>query len=292
MIGDPSGRSVTRPPLTHEAVMVNAETYRRQALKVLDAERTEIVFNGEWFEMMTYEQVIRLNSRVTLQQIMQREDFKARFAGGTPVSLHELQYPLLQGWDSVKVRADVELGGTDQLFNILVARDLQKEEGMTPQVVMVMPILEGLGWRAEDEQELGQLHRRDRCTGRHVRQDDEHQRRVDGEILCVVAGRNTLSVETHPMEAKKNLAARLVARYHSEEAARAAREDFEQRFSKRDVEHADLPIGGPARKWSRHRRRGGQRLFTRLRDEQIAERRSALGGRRQRAVAGRENYQR
>ena len=111
MIGDPSGRSVTRPPLTHEAVMANAETYRRQALKVLDPARTEIVFNGEWFEMMTYEQVIRLNSRVTLQQIMQREDFKARFQAGTPVSLHELQYPLLQGWDSVQVRADVELGG-------------------------------------------------------------------------------------------------------------------------------------------------------------------------------------
>ena len=133
MIGDPSGRSATRPQLTHDAVMANAESYQRQAFKVLDPARTQIVFNGEWFEMMHYEQVIRLNSRVTLQQMLQREDFRTRVADGTPISLHELQYPLLQGWDSVMIQADVELGGTDQLFNILVGRDLQKEEGTCPR---------------------------------------------------------------------------------------------------------------------------------------------------------------
>lgn len=247
MIGDPSGRSVTRPPLTHEAVMINAETYRRQALKVLDAERTEIVFNGEWFEIMTYEQVIRLNSRVTLQQIMQREDFKARFQAGTPVSLHELQYPLLQGWDSVKVRADVELGGTDQLFNILVARDLQKEEGMPPQVVMVMPILEGLDGVQKMSKSLGNYigvtDSPADMFGKIMSISDE----LMAKYYMLLLG-ETLSPETHPMEAKKALGVRLVARYHSEEAAKAAREDFEQRFSKRDVEHAELPtvplVGG------------------------------------------------
>ena len=240
MIGDPSGRSVTRPPLTHEAVMINAETYRRQALKVLDAERTEIVFNGEWFEMMTYEQVIRLNSRVTLQQIMRREDFKARFQAGTPVSLHELQYPLLQGWDSVMVRADVELGGTDQLFNILVARDLQKEEGMPPQVVMVMPILEGLDGVQKMSKSLGNyIGVTDSPTdmfGKIMSISDE----LMAKYYTLLLG-ETLSPVTHPMEAKKGLGAKLVTRYHSAEAAQAAREDFEQRFSKRDVEHAELP---------------------------------------------------
>ena len=241
MIGDPSGRSVTRPPLTHEAVMANAETYRRQALKVLDPARTQIVFNGEWFEMMTYEQVIRLNSRVTLQQIMQREDFKARFQGGTPVSLHELQYPLLQGWDSVQVQADVELGGTDQLFNILVARDLQKEEGLAPQVVMVMPILEGLDGVQKMSKSLGNYIGVTDAPGEMFGKTMSISDELMGKYYTLLLG-ETLAPEVHPMEAKKNLAARLVTRYHSEDEAKAVRAEFEQRFSKRDNEHADLPV--------------------------------------------------
>ncbi len=240
MIGDPSGRSVTRPPLTHDAVMANAESYRRQAFKILDPARTQIVFNGEWFELMNYEEVIRLNSRVTLQQILQREDFKARFQAGTPVSLHELQYPLLQGWDSVKVQADVEIGGTDQLFNILVARDLQKEEGQPPQVVMVMPILEGLDGVQKMSKSLGNYigvaEPPVEMFGKTMSISDALMARYY-EVLLGEPFPSTL----HPMEAKKSLAARLVARYHSEDEARAAREDFEQRFSKRDSEHAELP---------------------------------------------------
>ena len=240
MIGDPSGRSVTRPPLSHEAVMANAESYRRQAFKVLDPERTEIVFNGEWFEMMHYEQVIRLNSRVTLQQIMQREDFKTRFQSGTPVSLHELQYPLLQGWDSVMVQADVELGGTDQLFNILVARDLQKEEGMPPQVVMVMPILEGLDGVQKMSKSLGNyIGVTDAPTemfGKTMSISDMLMEKYYPLLLG-----ESFPAATHRMEAKKNLAARLVARFHSEADAKSAREDFEQRFSKRDTDNAELP---------------------------------------------------
>ena len=240
MIGDPSGRSVTRPPLTHDAVMANAESYRRQAFKVLDPARTEIVFNGEWFEVMTYEEVIRLNSRVTLQQIMQREDFKARFNNGTPVSLHELQYPLLQGWDSVKVRADVEIGGTDQLFNILVARDLQKEEGQPPQIVMVMPILEGLDGVQKMSKSLGNYigvaEPPGEMFGKTMSISDTLMERYYELLLG-----EKFPAEFHPMEAKKALAARLVARYHSEGDAVAARADFEQRFSKRDHENAELP---------------------------------------------------
>jgi tyrosyl-tRNA synthetase len=129
MVGDPSGRSATRPHLTHKEVMANAETYRDQAFKILDPVRTETVCNGDWFRAMSFEDVLRLNSRVSLQQMLQREDFRARIDNQQTIRAHEIQYPIMQGWDSVMVKADVELGGTDQLFNILVGRDLQKEEG-------------------------------------------------------------------------------------------------------------------------------------------------------------------
>ena len=241
MIGDPSGRSVTRPQLTHDEVMTNAESYQRQAFKVLDPARTQIVFNGEWFEMMHYEQVIRLNSRVTLGQMLQREDFRTRLNEGTPISLHELQYPLLQGWDSVMIQADVELGGTDQLFNILVGRDLQKEEGMAPQVVMVLPILEGLDGVQKMSKSLGNyIGVTDTPTdmfGKTMSISDELMTRYYPVLLS-----EEFPAQAHPMEAKKNLAARLVARFHSEADAQAAREDFEKRFSKHDAENANLPV--------------------------------------------------
>jgi tyrosyl-tRNA synthetase len=241
MIGDPSGRSVTRPALSHEEVMANAETYQRQAFKVLDPARTKIVFNGEWFELMHYEQIIRLNSRVTLQQILQREDFKQRIADETPVSLHELQYPLLQGWDSVMIQADVELGGTDQLFNILVGRDLQKQEGLPPQIVMTVPILEGLDGVQKMSKSLknyiGLAEPPGEMFGKAMSISDALMERYYPALL-----REPYPPAAHPMEAKKTLAVRLVARYHSEAAAKAAREDFEQRFSQRDLAHADLPV--------------------------------------------------
>ena len=240
MIGDPSGRSATRPQLSHEAVMANAETYQRQAFKVIDPARTQIVFNGEWFEMMHYEQVIRLNSRVTLQQILQREDFRTRLDEGVPVSLHELQYPLLQGWDSVMIQADVELGGTDQLFNILVGRDLQKEEGMPPQVVMTLPILEGLDGVQKMSKSLGNYigvtDAPGEMFGKTMSISDELMARYYPVLLGEEFPR-----EAHPMEAKKALATWVVARFHSESEGRAAREEFEKRFSKRDTENADLP---------------------------------------------------
>ena len=154
MIGDPSGRSATRPQLSREEVLANAETYREQAFKVLDPART-VRLNGEWFEPMPFEQVIRLNSMVTLQQMLQREDFRDRIDRQQPIHAHEIQYPIMQGWDSVMVQADVELGGTDQLFNILVGRDLQKQEGQPQQVVFVLPILEGLDGSKKMSKSLG-----------------------------------------------------------------------------------------------------------------------------------------
>src|SRR5437870_1078853 len=144
MIGDPSGRSATRPHLTHKEVTANAQTYREQAFKILDPARTETVCNGDWFRAMSYEDVLRLNSRVTLQQMLQREDFRGRIDNQQPIHAHEIQYPIMQGWDSVMVKADVELGGTDQLFNILVGRDFQKEENQPQQIVFLLPILAGL----------------------------------------------------------------------------------------------------------------------------------------------------
>ena len=241
MVGDPSGRSATRPQLSRDAVMANAESYQRQAFKVLDPARTRVVFNGEWFNTMTYEQVLRLNSRVTLQQMLQREDFRARWDGGTPVSLHELQYPILQGWDSVMIRADVELGGTDQLFNVLVGRDLQKEEGQPAQVVMTLPILEGLDGVQKMSKSLGNYIGVTDAPidmfGKTMSVSDE----LMAKYYPVLLGQE-FPREAHPMDAKKHLATRLVARFHSEAEAVAAREDFEKRFSKRDAESADLPI--------------------------------------------------
>lgn len=244
MIGDPSGRSATRPPLTHGQIMENAQTYTDQVFKILDRDRTEIVHNGDWFSKMTFTEVVRLNSRVTLQQMLQREDFKSRMENGSEVRLHELQYPIMQGWDSVMVQADVELGGTDQLFNLLVGRDLQKEEGQAPQVAITMPLLEGLdGVRKMSKSYgnyIGLSEPSNEIFGKAMSISDELMARyyllLFGELL---------SAGAHPMESKKKLAARLTARFQGEEAAAAARADWDTRFSKKDLSAADLPVFTP-----------------------------------------------
>jgi tyrosyl-tRNA synthetase len=239
-IGDPSGRSVTRPPLTREEVLANAETYTTQAFKILDPEKTEVVYNGDWFRRMTFEEVLKLNSRVTLQQMLQREDFRNRLDSAQEVRLHELQYPIMQGWDSVEIRADVEIGGTDQLFNILVGRDLQKEEGQPQQVVMVVPLLEGLDG----------VKKMSKSYGNYVGVNDPPQE-MFGKLMSVsdtlmaryyqlLLG-ETLDPALHPMEAKKSLAEKLTARYHGAEAGAAARTDWDTRFSKKDLAAAELP---------------------------------------------------
>lgn len=239
-IGDPSGRSATRPPLTREEVLVNAETYTDQAFKILDKSKTEIVHNGDWFRKMTYEEILKLNAKVTLQQMLQREDFRNRVDAGQEVRLHELQYPVMQGWDSVEIRADVELGGTDQLFNILVGRDLQKEAGQAQQVVMVMPLLEGLDG----------VRKMSKSYGNYIGVSDPPQE-MFGKLMSVsdelMDRYYTLLLgeardpSGHPMDAKKSLAEKLTARYHGEAAATAARADWDTRFSKKDLSAAELP---------------------------------------------------
>lgn len=239
-VGDPTGRSTARPPLTREEVLANAETYTDQAFKVLDREKTEIIFNGEWFRKMTYEGVLKLNSRVTLQQMLQREDFKERVSKGIEVRLHELQYPIMQGWDSVELQADVEIGGTDQLFNMLVGRDLQKEEGQTQQSVICMPLLEGLDGAKKMSKSahnyVGVSEPPNEMFGKLMSISDDLMDRY--YLLLLGSARDEI---LHPMEAKKVLACRIVARYHSENEGKAAREDWETRFSKRDLNAADLP---------------------------------------------------
>ncbi len=232
-VGDPTGRSAARPPLTRDEVLANAETYTTQAFKILDQEKTEVVYNGEWFRSMTYEQVLKLNARVTMQQMLQREDFKTRIEKGQEVRLHETQYPIMQGWDSVEIKADVEIGGTDQLFNILVGRDLQKEEGMSQQVVILMPLLEGLDGVKKMSKSahnyIGVSEEPDQMFGKVMSISDDL---MDRYYLLLLGSERDSSL--HPMEAKKQLAASITSRYHNQEAAEAARTTWESRFSKRD----------------------------------------------------------
>jgi tyrosyl-tRNA synthetase len=240
MIGDPSGRSVTRPQLSREQVAANAETYRTQAFKILDPARTELVGNGDWLGKMNFEEVIRLNSMVTLQQMLQREDFRNRIDEGHPIHAHEIQYPIMQGWDSVMVRSDVELGGTDQLFNNLVGRDLQKQQGQPPQVVMVLPILEGLDGEKKMSKSLGNYvglnEPASEMFGKLMSISDELMARYYPLLL----GRE-LDASAHPLEAKKHLAAAIVETYYSRSAADKILEDWNSRFSEKRLEDADLP---------------------------------------------------
>jgi tyrosyl-tRNA synthetase len=240
MIGDPSGRSVTRPQLTHDEVEANAATYREQAFKILDPARTETVCNGDWFRPMSFEDVIRLNSRVTLQQMLQREDFKTRIDNQQSIRTHEIQYPIMQGWDSVMVKADVELGGTDQLFNILIGRDFQKEEGLPQQVVFLLPILEGLDGLRKMSKSLGNFvginEPASEMFGKLMSISDDLMARYYESLL----GRSP-PAGAHPLEAKKQLALEIVQTYHSPAAAQKTLDEWNTRFSKRDLEHADLP---------------------------------------------------
>ena len=238
-IGDPSGRSKTRPQLSREDVLANANTYIDQAFKILDQESTEVVYNGDWFNEMKFAEVIQLNARVTMQQMLQREDFKNRIASNQEVRLHEIQYPIVQGWDSVVVKSDVELGGTDQLFNILVGRDMQKAVGMEPQVVICSPILEGLDAVQKMSKSLdnyvGVSEEPDEMFGKLMSISDELMARY----YLLLLGEE-LAADQHPLEAKKALAEKLVTRYHDAEAALTVRENWDNR-SKGQLDAVELP---------------------------------------------------
>ena len=241
LIGDPSGRSVTRPTLTREEVEKNAKTYREQAFKILDQSKTEIVYNGSWLGKLSFEDVIRLNSNVTLQQLLQREDFRARMKSEQPIHAHEIQYPIMQAYDSVMVKADVELGGTDQLFNILLGRDLQKQNGQPQQIVLLTPILEGLDGKQKMSKSLGNyVALNDSAAemfGKLMSISDELMVRYYLLLLS-----RELPKNKHPLQAKKELAAEIVATYHSRAAANKAEEEWTRRFSEKRLSETELPI--------------------------------------------------
>jgi len=241
MIGDPSGKSETRPPLTPGQVRENAETYKQQVGKILDLDRTRVEFNSTWMAKMSSTEMIQLASKYTVARMLERDDFHKRYHEQRPISVHEFLYPLIQGWDSVMLRSDIELGGTDQKFNLLVGRELQKETGQSPQVVLMMPLLEGTDGVNKMSKSLGNYiginEPPAEIFGKVMSISDELMLRYY-ELLSYIPTQELYSLREdiasgvlHPMEAKKRLAAEIVARYHGEDEARAAREGFEAQFS-------------------------------------------------------------
>jgi len=239
LIGDPSGRSETRPLLTREQVDANAQTYFKQLYLVLDRERTEVHGNSEWLAEMGAADVLRLLGRATLQQVLQREDFAHRLKEGSPIGAHELLYPFNQAYDSVAVRADVEIGGTDQLFNLLFGREIQKAYGQEPQDIAVFPLLEGTDGVQKMSKSLGNYigiaEPPEEIYGKTMSLPDTLTERY----LRLVSGLPEKEVEAvlmlPPREAKAALARQLVRRLHGEEAAKRAEEDFDRRFRRREL---------------------------------------------------------
>ena len=254
LIGDPSGRSETRPVLSPEEVEANARTYFDQVFRILDRERCEIRGNSEWSARLSAEDVLRLMGRATLQQILQREDFSARLRSGSAIGAHEILYPLMQGYDSVAVEADVEIGGTDQLFNLLFAREVQRSYGQEPEDVLVFPLLEGLDGVQKMSKSLGNYigitEPPAEVYGKAMSIPDHLTERY----LRLVTGASAAEVESAlrmpPRDAKAAMARMLVRRLHGEDAAAAAEEDFDRRFRRREVpeeaEEIHVPPGTTA----------------------------------------------
>lgn len=243
MIGDPSGRSETRKPLTWEEIRVNAETYRAQLGKILDMSRTRVEFNSTWLGPLSFDNIIRESANLTVAQMLQRDDFAARYASGRPISLHEFLYPIAQAYDSVALHADVELGGTDQTFNLLVGRDLQRAHGQEPQVAVTTPILEGLDGAQKMSKTLGNYvgitEPPGDMYGKLMSIPDSLMLRYltlvtrlpEDEIREITRALSTGKV--HPMEAKKRLASTVTAQYHGEAAAATAEAAFVRVFQER-----------------------------------------------------------
>src|SRR5450631_3155225 len=246
LIGDPTGRSVTRKPLTREEITQNAKTYTEQVFKILDRDKTEVRFNSEWLSTLGFEGIVRLAARFTVSQMLEREDFHRRFNNEQPISLHEMLYPLSQGYDSVALHADVELGGTDQKFNLLIGRELQRHYDQPSQIVLMTPIIEGLDGVQKMSKSLGNaigIHEpAQEMYGKLMSISDELMWRYwllltdlrQSEIEQMRA--DVSSGALHPMEVKKRLARTIVAGFHSEAAARKADEDWALQFQQRNVE--------------------------------------------------------
>ncbi len=244
MIGDPSGKSETRKTLTREAVLANAETYKRQVFKILDPDKTTVVFNSQWMDAFSAADFVRLCSHSTVARMLEREDFSTRYAAGKPIAIHEFLYPLVQGYDSVALRSDVELGGTDQKFNLLMGRTLQRHYGQESQVILTVPILEGLDGVQKMSKSLGNYigieEPASDMFGKVMSVSDQLMWRyyelLSDRSLAEVAGLRT-DVDQgrlHPKQAKVDLALELSTRFHGRDQANSAREAFERVFAQRE----------------------------------------------------------
>ncbi len=241
MIGDPTGKNETRPPLTHEEVLANAETYKEQVFRILDPAQTEVRFNSEWLNHLTAVDLIRIAGKATVARMLERDDFEKRYRGGQSIALHEFLYPLIQGYDSVALDADVEVGGNDQKFNLLMGRQLQEAYGKPPQVILTMPLLEGLDGVNKMSKSLGNYvgvaEAAKEQFGKLMSISDElmlkyYELLTDADLAGVRA--------MHPMEAKKQLAATIVERFHGAGEGKKAREVFERQFSRGELPE-DIP---------------------------------------------------
>ena len=256
LIGDPTGKSDTRPPLTPEDVKRNAETYKEQVFKILDPQKTKVVFNSTWLGQLSSYEMIRLASELTVARMLERDDFKKRFESNRPISIHEFLYPLIQGYDSVAMKADVELGGTDQLFNVLMGRDLQRSRGQEPQVVLTMPLLEGLDGVNKMSKSLGNYsgisEPPDSIFGKIMSISDDLMFRYY-ELLSDLSLEEIQALKTkiargelHPKAVKVQLAKEMVTRFHDREAAENAERNFEQVFARHelpeDIEEVRLAV--------------------------------------------------
>ncbi len=249
MIGDPTGKNQTRPPLSREQILENAKSYREQAFKILDADKTQILFNSEWSDKLGAEGMIRLAARYTVARILERDDFAKRYRAGQPIAVHELLYPLMQGYDSVAMKADVELGGTDQKFNLLVGRELQKDYGQEPQCVLTTPLLEGLDGVNKMSKSLGNYVGIAEAPGEIFGKlmsisDDLMWRYIEllsFEPLTIVRQwRSEVEAGANPRDVKIRFAKEIAARFHSRAAAERAEEEFAQRFR-----HGQVPENMP-----------------------------------------------
>jgi tyrosyl-tRNA synthetase len=256
LIGDPTGRNVTRKPLSREEIDRNAETYKEQVFKILDAEKTEIRYNSEWLDALGFEGMIRLAAKFTVSQMLEREDFHKRFREEQPISVHELLYPMAQGYDSVALKCDVELGGTDQKFNLMRGRDLQRDAGQPPQIVLMTPILEGLDGVQKMSKSLGNAigiqEPPGEMYGKLMSISDELMWKywtlltdLRASEIAQMQG-EVASGALHPMQAKKNLAWAITRDFHSAEAADAAAENWARQFQQRSVSE-DVPIAKVSR---------------------------------------------
>jgi tyrosyl-tRNA synthetase len=249
MIGDPTGKNTTRPPLSREQILENAKTYRAQMEKILDPQKTQVMFNSEWSDKLGAEGMIRLASRYTVARLLERDDFSKRYKAGQPISVHELLYPLMQGYDSVAMKADVELGGTDQKFNLLVGRELQKDFGQEAQCIMTMPLLEGTDGVEKMSKSLGNYigiaEPAPEIFGKLMRISDELMWRYlellsFQDMKSIQAKKAAVEAGANPREVKFDFAKEIVERFHGRAAAEAAAQDFNARFRDRALP-SDIP---------------------------------------------------